>query len=255
MIWGDETPQVAVNTQDAGAGQKSIEITVDGQRVDLAEQSCGAGGCSQQRTYNFQPNAYAEGWHDVAVTSTDYVGNYQTESWRVFVKPYTPDPQTDVSDPTADQPATSSTQPADDPGAEVPGDTSGMNGNDNGRTYYSTGELQCPAEDPYVVNSSVDYADLNFPLGDLGLSLPSDPATPQAALARYVTSGVTLPPMPASAFVLDNQTSDYAVFRGVKPAGMDAYVTLERTQYGWQALGMGACSMFVDYYLHHPGGT
>jgi RHS repeat-associated protein len=62
------------------SGIRSVEIRVDGQRKDYAEQDCPSGSCALSRAFTFDPAAYDDGSHTVEVIAVDQAGHRRTAS-------------------------------------------------------------------------------------------------------------------------------------------------------------------------------
>jgi hypothetical protein len=61
------------------SGVKSVEILVDGQSRDYAEQSCTAGNCPLSRDWTFNTADYPSGAHAVEVVARDQLGHQDTQ--------------------------------------------------------------------------------------------------------------------------------------------------------------------------------
>jgi hypothetical protein len=61
------------------SGVKSVEILVDGQSKDYAEQSCAAGNCPLSRDWTFNTADYSSGAHTVDVVARDQLGHQTTQ--------------------------------------------------------------------------------------------------------------------------------------------------------------------------------
>lgn len=84
----DPTAELLVNASDGtatdrGSGVVSIEIQVDGQRVDYTSQLCLTWSCQMTRRYSLNVDAYSDGEHTVKVIAKDRVGNASEQSWTV----------------------------------------------------------------------------------------------------------------------------------------------------------------------------
>lgn len=65
--------------RDAGpsaerSGVRTVEISVDGERVDFDEQECDAGSCALTRDWTFDPRDFRGGEHTIRVTASDQLG-------------------------------------------------------------------------------------------------------------------------------------------------------------------------------------
>jgi hypothetical protein len=82
---GDGSFALHVAAADQHSGVTEVEILVDGQRRDLAQQACAAGGCSLERDFSLDTRPLSEGRHLVRVVATDQVGNRATRDLELIV--------------------------------------------------------------------------------------------------------------------------------------------------------------------------
>ena len=93
----------AISASSERSGVKSVEILVDGQRQDYAEQQCPGGSCSLNRTWTLHPSDYADGRHTVTIKATDYLDHLTQQSFQISTDANGPDlsvsgPLVDTSD-------------------------------------------------------------------------------------------------------------------------------------------------------------
>ena len=62
------------------SGVKSIEMQVDGERVDYVEQPCAFANCPLTHEFGFRPNDYGDGVHTVRLIATDHAGRTAAET-------------------------------------------------------------------------------------------------------------------------------------------------------------------------------
>jgi RHS repeat-associated protein len=74
-------------TDASGSGVKSVDIAVDGVRMDLAAQGCPDGGCAMTHGYTFATDGFTPGLHRITVTATDFAGRPGVRSFDVTVPP------------------------------------------------------------------------------------------------------------------------------------------------------------------------
>jgi hypothetical protein len=80
-----ENPGISVTNQDSYSGARSIEILVDGVRVDYVEQGCSS-ACSQQRTFTLDTTQYRDGEHRIDIVARDQAGNPATRTWTIDIE-------------------------------------------------------------------------------------------------------------------------------------------------------------------------
>jgi RHS repeat-associated protein len=76
---GATTYKLRADTTDGfwwqlGSGVKSIEMQVDGRRVDQVEQQCDSWNCGLGHEFSFRPDDYDDGIHTVTLIATDHSG-------------------------------------------------------------------------------------------------------------------------------------------------------------------------------------
>jgi hypothetical protein len=69
------------------SGVKSVEVFLDGERVDGADQPCPAGSCSLSRTYSLDTADQYGGERRVRVLATDQAGNTSQQEFNVTIPP------------------------------------------------------------------------------------------------------------------------------------------------------------------------
>lgn len=106
-------PGISVTSNDSYSGARSIEILVDGLRVDYVEQGC-SGACSQQRNFALDTAPYRDGEHRVEVVARDQAGNAATRTWTIDIEETgqaAPDPEAGSAATTAASTGASSLAP------------------------------------------------------------------------------------------------------------------------------------------------
>ncbi len=84
--WASDLRTLHVAATDAdGAGVKSVELRVAGERRELTEQPCADSACPLARDFDVDLSSVAEGRQPVKVVAVDHVGNRSEESWSVGV--------------------------------------------------------------------------------------------------------------------------------------------------------------------------
>lgn len=69
----------------ARSGVKSIDIYVDGTRVDYVSQQCPSGSCPMADDWLFETGSYGAGAHTIKVDVLDQLGHLTSTSWAVTV--------------------------------------------------------------------------------------------------------------------------------------------------------------------------
>jgi hypothetical protein len=97
--WVDQgVTSVTGSTQDAQSGVTKLALSIDGQQVDQATQTCANGSCSLDHTFDLNTSAYSGGAHDAKVVATDAAGNTQADTWTVNVDPQGTIPADEATD-------------------------------------------------------------------------------------------------------------------------------------------------------------
>ncbi|MFL5911403.1 MAG: FG-GAP repeat domain-containing protein [Gaiellaceae bacterium] len=65
------------------SGVRSIEIIVDGDEADYAEQDCSTDSCPMTRTWSFDTSQYGGGDHSIKMIVTDQIGHESSQSFTV----------------------------------------------------------------------------------------------------------------------------------------------------------------------------
>lgn len=80
---GDQS--IDVSADDGVSGVQTLELWINGARVDSATQDCGHDGCSLSHTFFADMNQYADGSYPVVVKAYDQAHNLTQTSWTIKV--------------------------------------------------------------------------------------------------------------------------------------------------------------------------
>jgi hypothetical protein len=232
-----------IAAQDAGSGVVGIEVDVDGAQRYSDAQGC-AGGCSMTRDFQFNPDDYPDGAHTVRVVARDALGHASEDSWQVTVEQAPEDRLFDAQFESAGPPDTASEAPGPDD-EESPDSYAAP---DHGAGYDTT----CAADDEWGESLVPTY--VQPPAGSPPLSV-----TPESALVKLMASD-TMPLVPPTAFHMEQQASDYAVFVARLGGQIRGFVVVElHDGLGWIGTYYEGCSKFPEELatsqLPSTGGT
>lgn len=79
----DATDGSTASAAQQRSGVRTVDIMVDGDRVDGAEQECAAGNCAMHREYTFDTEKVPGGEHTILIEATDQLGHVGTRSFKV----------------------------------------------------------------------------------------------------------------------------------------------------------------------------
>jgi hypothetical protein len=261
-IWPGERPEVTVDAIDA-SGVAAVELRIDGNLMDSYVQDC-PDGCPALSTLRLEAGDVPDGYRNVLVRVEDRLGHVSERGWVVWIAAADemPAPSTAASRSSAvERGATAPAAPdlaGETQGAEqeppvplTPADSTRMRGfvPEGGVYGGQADQIRCPDDDPYLVSTVADYD----PLGGLDALAPATGLTPELALATFLATSATLPPVAPNAFALDGpQGAHNAIFSARDGDDRLAVAFIVRDGTSWQVAGMLACSSFLDNYLVRP---
>lgn len=240
---------LTVAATDTAEGVKTIEVTVDGERVHLFEQPCVSGGCAASRSITLWTQDFGVGPHVVEATASDQAGAAVT---RQFFVGFDQLEGAEAAAADADFAGAESADP-DDPGppyndvdsdptaalaGPAPDGTIPLGGVVGGHARTFDDALQC---DPAV---GYGYGIPEYLDGPAGTSRTA-PDSPGAAVVEFLhLRGV--PRVATSRFKLTHRgrrSAAYEIHEGETTVGL---LTLAKVRQDWRVTAIALCNDVGD---------